>query len=207
MDVIRKIRKLTKIQKVGHAGTLDPLATGVLLVCIGNYTKKIESLMNQSKEYTATINLEAFSSTDDAQGQLTSVATQKIPSKEDVATTLNSFVGTIDQTPPKVSAIMVDGVRAYKRAANNEDFQMKSRQVTVYSLDLIDYSWPNLQIKVHCSKGTYIRTIAKDIGQKLSTGGYITKLERTAIGEYLLDQALNIDVLNEIKDSDLKLLI
>jgi tRNA pseudouridine55 synthase len=204
MDVIRRIRKLTGIKKVGHAGTLDPLATGVLLVCIGKSTKKISTLMDLKKEYITKIDLHAFSTTQDAEGELTSVEINKIPTYEEIEQILNSkFIGNISQIPPKFSALKINGVRAYKKAANGEDFEINARNITIYSIEIISYNWPLLEIKVNCSKGTYIRSLAQDIGKELKTGGYIIELIRTAIGNYTLEQTLDLIKTQTIKESDI----
>lgn len=197
MDVIRIVRKLSGIRKVGHAGTLDPLATGVLLVCIGNATKKIESLMNTNKKYSAEINLSAFSTTDDNEGTINKVNIEKIPTTQEIANVLNQFIGETYQTPPKYSALKIGGLPAYKRVKQGEDFKIEPRKIFIDSIDLMSYNWPLLKINVSCGKGTYIRSLARDIGTKLNTGGFLTSLIRTKVGEYDINQALNIE--NSIK--------
>lgn len=191
MDVIRIIRRRTKIKKVGHAGTLDPLATGVLLVCLGSATKKINELMGQSKIYEAEINLSAFTETDDAEGEPVPQEIQTIPSPDEIDAVLKTFIGTIQQIPPKYSALRINGVRAYQKAVRGDQFEMQPRTITIHSIELISYIWPLLTIQVHCGKGTYIRSLARDIGTKLNTGGYLTKLTRTAIGSFTLQQAID----------------
>jgi tRNA pseudouridine55 synthase len=203
MDVIRKLRRITKIKKIGHAGTLDPLATGVLLVCIGKATKKIENLMNTQKEYIAQINLSAFTTTDDAEGDLTEVKLQKIPTLTEIKSALINFIGEINQIPPKFSAIKVNGVRAYKKANQGLDFELMPRPVSINSIEILKYQWPLLEIKVQCGKGTYIRSLARDIGKCLNTGGYITSLNRTKVGDYSLDNAINLDTLTEVNQLNL----
>ena len=203
MDVIRKLRRITGIKKIGHAGTLDPLATGVLLVCIGTATKKINLLMDKSKEYIAEIDFTCFSETDDAEGQLTHIEIKNKPTNFDIELILKDFIGDIYQTPPKYSALKIQGLPAYKRAINGEEFTMKPRLISINSIDLISYAWPKLKIKVHCGKGTYIRSLARDIGTKLNTGGYLTSLIRTAIGEYQLTAALDLTTLSEIKEDNI----
>ena len=193
MDVIRKVRGKLKIKKVGHAGTLDPLATGVLIVCTGKNTKKINEFMDLHKEYIATIDLAYVSTTDDGEGEITPARIESIPTKETVLETLKQFTGEISQTPSKFSAIKIQGRTAYERARKNEEFTMPSRQVTVHSIELLDYTWPICKIKVSCSKGTYIRTLAKDIGSTLNVGGYLIGLERAAIGDYTIDQSIELE--------------
>ncbi len=198
MDVIRKLRRITGIRKIGHAGTLDPLATGVLLVCIGKATKKINDLMTTKKEYIANIDLSAFSNTEDREGELTPVDVQKIPSLEDVQKVMLTFIGNIEQTPPLYSAIKIGGKPAYKWAREGKKVPISSRTVTIDSIDLLKYSYPMLQIKIQCGKGTYIRSLARDIGKKLNTGGYLTDLIRTQVGTYKLDTAIDIASIDSI---------
>ncbi len=203
MDVIRKLRRITGIRKIGHAGTLDPLATGVLLVCIGKATKKINDLMATQKEYIANIDLSAISNTLDAEGELTPVTITDIPSLGKIEQTLKQFIGTIEQIPPKYSAIKIGGRAAYKWAREGKEVPIASRPVTIDSIEILDYSWPNLKIKVSCGKGTYIRSLARDIGKVLSTGGYLSGLIRTQVGPYNLDEALDIASLDSIPDLQL----
>ena len=200
MDVIRKLRRITGIRKIGHAGTLDPLATGVLLVCIGKNTKKINELMATQKKYIADIDLSAISTTLDAEGELTPVTVTQIPSKEKIEESLKQFIGTIEQIPPKYSAIKIGGKPAYKWAREGKEVPIASRPITIDSIEILDYSWPNLKIKVNCGKGTYIRSLARDIGKSLSTGGYLTGLMRTQVGPYTLDDALDIACIDSIPD-------
>lgn len=197
MDALRKMQSIFNFKKMGHAGTLDPLATGVLIVCTGKMTKKINEFMNMQKEYITEIDLSAFSSTDDGEGQIQHVEVTTIPTQQDVEKVLQYFIGSIEQIPPKFSAIKIQGRRAYKKAKAQEDFNMPPRTVTIHSLELLNYSWPKLTIKVICSKGTYIRSLGRDIGKQLKTGGYLTKLTRMAIGPYTLDQAQTLEELNE----------
>ena len=203
MDIIRIVRKLTGIRKVGHAGTLDPLATGVLLVCVGNATKKIESLMNTGKKYSAEINLTAFSTTDDNEGELNYINVEKIPSINEVEKQLKGFIGETYQTPPKYSALKIGGLPAYKRARLGEEVKIESRKIFIESIELISYKWPFLNITVCCHKGTYIRSLARDIGTKLSTGGFLTGLIRTGVGKYQIDEALDLSNFTKIEQENL----
>lgn len=203
MDVIRKLRRITGIQKIGHAGTLDPLATGVLLVCLGKATKKIEALMATTKKYTATINLSAFSSTDDAEGELSPIAIEQPPNQETIVATLEQFIGTYEQTPPIYSAIKIGGKAAYRWAREGKSVPIASRLVTIDSIHLVAYSFPELTIEIVCGKGTYIRSLARDIGKALKTGGYLTGLIRTQVGPYTLEQALAIEHLENLTESAL----
>lgn len=200
MDIIRKMRGILKIKKIGHAGTLDPLATGVLIVCTGAMTKQINTFMDMPKEYTAEINLTAFSITDDAEGELQVVKPNRIPTQEEIIATLQKFVGSIIQVPPIYSAIKINGQRAYKKARRHEKFKMPERNVTIHNIKLVTYTWPTLTINVSCSKGTYIRSLARDIGTALHTGGYLTQLTRTAIGPYTLHKAISITKLQALQE-------
>jgi len=201
MDVIRCLRKITGIKKIGHAGTLDPLATGVLIVCYGKETKQISSFMDMIKEYIAQINLSAFSETDDAQGPITPIEIKHIPTAQEVQLVIQKFIGNIEQMPPRYSALKVNGQRAYKLAREGKPVELQPRQIQINSIEILKYEWPLLTIKVVCGKGTYIRSLARDIGTTLKTGGYLTKLERTAIGKYTLTEALELDNIESIKDT------
>ena len=201
MDVIRHIRKLTNIKKVGHTGTLDPLATGVLLVCIGPATKKIRYFMETEKEYITTVNLSAFSETEDAQGPLHPVVVKKIPTQKDIESILPQFLGTIKQTPPRYSSIRINGKRAYTKARDDkEEFSMPPRFVTIDAIHILDYQWPNLQLHIVCQTGTYIRSLGRDIGEKLGTGGYLTKLERTKVGPFLIEDSIDLSTLSQAEN-------
>lgn len=186
-DVVAKIRSFYQKQegkriKVGHAGTLDPFATGLLIVLVGAETKNQEKYMKQKKEYTATLCLGATSSTGDPEGSIERQNDAKEPSEQEAQQALLSFLGEIEQTPPAHSAIKIDGQRAYKLARRGEAVVIPSRKVTIYKLDLISYEFPLVKIRVECSSGTYIRSLAVDIGKKLGTGAYLTELRRTKIG-------------------------
>lgn len=197
MDIIAKMRNILGMKKIGHAGTLDPLATGVLIVCTGTMTKKINEFMDMKKEYEAEIDLTAFSDTDDAQGPLHLVEVKTVPTLQQIQTVLATFIGTTTQVPPKFSAIKINGKRAYKKAHHKEDFDMPPRQVTIYDISIISYRWPKLTISVSCAKGTYIRSLARDIGTKLQTGGYLSGLIRTAIGQHHIEDAITLEQLAE----------
>lgn len=199
MDVIRQIRKLTKIKKVGHAGTLDPLANGVLLVCISREaTRHIDKLMTQSKTYEAVIDLSAFSTTDDAEGEKTAITPTHKPSLQAILQVLQNLHGTIMQVPPAYSAIKINGKRAYKLARADKHVHLKPRPVTIDKITVQEYSWPKLAITIQCGKGTYIRSLARDIGKALDTGGYITHLTRTTSGPYTLEKAFDIRTIKAV---------
>jgi tRNA pseudouridine55 synthase len=188
-------RLLPRGTKIGHAGTLDPFATGVLLLLVGKATKLCESLMDQSKQYEATIKLGATTPTDDPESQEV-VTLDLVPvDRETVEVALKSFVGEILQRPSTFSAMKVGGRRAYDLARKGQAVTLQPRRVNVYKLELLDYQWPFVQIRIDCGRGTYIRAIARDLGGLLSTGGYLTALCRTAVGKYTLAHSVNLDQL------------
>ena len=174
--------------KVGHTGTLDPFATGLMILLVGKATKRSDEFLKLDKWYEATICLGKVSSTGDTEGELTDVSAD-IPTKEQICQTITQFIGEIKQIPPAFSAIKIDGQRAYKLARQGKTVDMPSRSVQVYELELVDYNYPILKIKTHVSSGTYIRTLAEDIGKSLGTGAYCQELRRTKIAEYDVDDA------------------
>lgn len=174
--------------KVGHTGTLDPFATGLMILLVGKATKRSDEFLKLDKWYEATICLGKVSSTGDPEGELTDVSAD-IPTKEQICQTITQFIGEIKQTPPAFSAIKIDGQRAYKLARQGKTVDMPSRSVQIYALELVDYNYPILKIKTHVSSGTYIRTLAEDIGKSLGTGAYCQELRRTKIAEYDVDDA------------------
>ena len=251
--VVAKVRSQLKNEfghkvKVGHTGTLDPFATGLLILLSGKMTKKSNEFLKLDKVYEATLKLGYTSTTGDPEGEIsesvflehselfpmekeksqtiasgfaavgakqcgtwagglaggTPAARRREPStvgeaarsgpaqETIIATTLQSFIGKITQAPPKFSAIKINGQRAYKLARQGKDFEIPSRQVEIYSIEILDYNYPELKIRVHCSSGTYIRTLAEDIGRKLGTGAYLTALRRTKIGSFNIQDAKNL---------------
>lgn len=191
--VVARVRRLLSEQqgkkvKVGHTGTLDPFATGLMIIVVGKECKNAEHYSKLDKVYEATIRLGQTSTTGDPEGEITDV-NNIVPSKDEVKTVLAQFVGLITQRPPIYSAIKIDGQRAYKLARQGKAVEMPERQITVYSLDLTDYSYPDLQVRAHVSSGTYIRTLAEDIGSTLGTKAYCSQLRRTAIGEWKIEAA------------------
>jgi len=183
--------------RVGHAGTLDPFATGLLIILLGDATKRSDEFLKQDKTYEATITLGANSSTGDPEGELTPVS-DTVPSEAAVQDALAQFVGTVTQTPPAYSAIKVNGQRAYKLARKGHDVDIPTRQVTIHSLELLDYAYPRLSIRTHVSSGTYIRSLAQDIGAKLGTGAYCSQLRRTAIGASSIADAQEVDAVTKL---------
>ncbi len=176
--------------RVGHTGTLDPLATGVLVVCVGRATRLADYIQAQSKTYRATIHLGATSTTDDADGEVTPWPDASPPLPEQLAAVLRQFEGTIQQVPPAYSALKVGGRRAHELAREGEAVSLTPRTVHVAAIRLLRYAWPELELEVDCGKGTYIRSLARDIGVALGCGGYVTGLRRLRVGEFRVEEAL-----------------
>lgn len=174
--------------KVGHTGTLDPFATGLLILVVGKATKRAGEFSKLDKIYQATVKLGDTSSTGDPEGEITAVS-NTAPDQKAVLGALKGLTGQTLQTPPQFSAIKINGQRAYKLARAGKEVDIPARKVTIYSLDLLDYSYPYLKIRSHVSSGTYIRSLAVDIGQSLGTGAYLTDLRRTKVGQWSVDQA------------------
>ena len=191
-------RLLPRGTKIGHAGTLDPFATGVLLQLIGKATKLCERLMDQPKQYEATMKLGATTATDDLESPEENHLGQDAQATiEDVRNVLLKFVGVIQQRPPVYSAMKIAGRRAYDLARRGKDVQLEPRTVHVYGIELLDFSWPLLRLRIDCGRGTYIRAIARDLGAALNVGGYLTQLRRTRIGEFRVEDAVTLDHLVE----------
>jgi len=178
--------------KVGHTGTLDPFATGLLILLSGKMTKKSNDFLKLDKEYVAELKLGFKSSTGDPEGEIEKVS-DRIPDAEEIDRILHTFIGEIEQTPPKYSAIKINGQRAYKLARKGVDFEVPVRKVKIYNMDVLGYEYPRLVIRCQVSSGTYIRTLAEDIGMKLGVGAYLTALRRTRIGEYSVEKAKTLD--------------
>lgn len=183
--------------KVGHAGTLDPLATGVLLLCTGKATKRIEELQNHTKEYVAEITLGATTPSFDMEHPVDATYPYEHITREMVEKVLLQFTGNIAQRPPLFSACKVDGKRAYDLARKGSDMQLELKQIRIDSIELLEYELPKIKIKVTCGKGTYIRSLARDIGEALQSGGYLSDLIRTRIGEYKLEDCITPDAFQE----------
>lgn len=187
-----------KRPKIGHAGTLDPFATGVLVVLIGKCTKLCESMMDKPKAYNTTIRLGATTETLDPESDI--IATPKAEPVELAAieTLMPKFIGEIQQMPPAYSALKLQGKPAYQRVRDGEEVELQPRTVNVYGLELISYEWPDLTLNVRCGRGFYVRSLARDIGEQLGVGGYLTQLRRTQVGDYLIDNAVTLEkVLND----------
>ncbi len=196
--VVAKVRAHLKNElghkiKVGHTGTLDPFATGLLILLTGQMTKKSQEFLKLDKVYEATLKLGYTSTTGDPEGEIQKYPTQTEatqPEPNILKSTLNSFIGEIEQTVPKFSAVKINGERAYKLARKGKDFNPPTRKVKIYQLEILNYNYPELKIRCHVSSGTYIRTLAEDIGKALGTGAYLTALRRTKIKDYDVNSAL-----------------
>ena len=200
-DVVAKVRGIVKHQtgqkvKVGHSGTLDPMATGLLIILVGKATKQQDSFMKKDKVYEAEITLGKTSDTYDAEGSLTDV-NDKVPQLNEVQKALTQSTGKITQTPPAYSAIKVNGKKAYELARAGKKVELKSREVTVYSIDDVSYEYPKVTFTCKVSSGTYIRSLANDIGELLGCGGYLSSLKRTQIDEYSVKDAISIEQLSD----------
>jgi tRNA pseudouridine55 synthase len=204
-DAIRKIRSIINIKKVGHAGTLDPLATGLLIVCTGKFTKRISEFMAQEKEYTGTITLGATTATYDFESEPENLKDFLHITPEEIQTIANRFIGEIMQVPPMYSAIKKDGERLYEMARRGEAVELEPRRVTIKEFEITNIALPVIAFKVVCTTGTYIRSLANDVGAALGTGGYLSSLCRTRIGNFLLKEAMNMEQLEEkVKNDFLK---
>jgi tRNA pseudouridine55 synthase len=191
-DVVNRVRRATKIKQIGHAGTLDPIATGVLVVCVGQATRISEYLAGHDKAYRATIRLGIETSTYDAGGEI--VATHEVDvDRARVEQALAQFVGEIQQVPPMYSAIKREGQKLYELARQGIEIERAARPVIVRSIELRDYEAPAAMIDVQCSAGTYVRSIAHDLGAALGTGGHLSELQRVAAGPFTIDQAITLE--------------
>ena len=198
-DAVKRIRgtlarrlKVKKL-KVGHAGTLDPLATGVMIICTGKATKRIDELQAGVKEYIATIALGATTPSFDLETEIDATYPTDHITKELVEETLTRFTGEIEQVPPAFSACKVDGKRAYKMARKGQEVELKAKLLVIDEIELLEYSPTSIVVRVVCSKGTYIRALARDIGQALNSGGHLTALRRTRVGNISIDQCMAVE--------------
>lgn len=194
-DVVSFVRRMSGQRRVGHSGTLDPFATGVLIVALGQATRLIEYTHSLRKMYEAEITLGATSTTDDITGEITADGSADV-NQQQIEETLKTFMGTIQQIPPAYAAIKVKGKKLYEYARRGESIDIKPRTITIYSLELLEYQYPKVNIRVGCSTGTYIRALGRDIGAALGTGAYVSALRRTAIGEFDIHDASHLDKLS-----------
>lgn len=205
-DVVARLRRLTEEKRIGHAGTLDPFATGLLLVAVSREcTRELQKFVGLDKWYEATFVLGATSTTDDIKGEISEPVSTENLTKEQIDETLKTFIGEIDQVPPTYAAIKVQGKKLYELARAGTPTLVEPRRVTIYSIDALETS-PNpsfaggalreVSLRIHCSSGTYIRSIARDLGAKLGVGGYVSELRRTLIGPFKIEEAFTFDKLD-----------
>jgi len=198
-DVVRFLRKCLDLRKVGHAGTLDPMATGLLVVCCGKGTKSISQIQSQPKEYIGKVKFGAATPSLDAETEITETAPYDHITKEMIRNSLEQhFTGTVVQVPPMYSALKHKGTPLYKLARQGKNVKRKPRQVTLYESEILQFKNPELKLYIKCSKGTYIRTVADDLGKTVDSLAYLTELKRTAIGDFNNGDALNIENLENI---------
>ncbi len=202
MDVCRRVKAhlrrggAPKRVKVGHGGTLDPLASGVVVVLVGRAATRLsDRIMQGTKVYETTVDLSCTSTTDDAEGERTPVEVDHAPSLEDVVAACARWTGTVDQRPPAYSAIKVGGRRSYDLARKDQAVELAARPVRIDAIEVVRYDWPTLELLVTCGKGTYIRSLGRDIGAVMGAGGMLTALRRTRVGEFTLDRAISMDAL------------
>lgn len=200
-DVVNRVRRIFDTKKVGHAGTLDPFATGVLPIAVGRATRFLEYLSDCDKSYRAEIFFGIETSTGDITGEVIHQAECQPKISNEVNKVLSSFIGTIRQTPPKYSAIKINGRKAYELARKNVDFELPSREVTIYSLNIVSMTEDTVTIDVECSKGTYIRSLAVDIGKRLGIPATLKNLQRTRAGTFQIDNAVTLETLQEITEA------
>lgn len=191
--VNRALRWFPRRTRMGHTGTLDPLATGVLVLCFGAATRLAEYVQRMSKTYVTELRLGARSDTDDADGAITTVTTPP-PEAEAIAACLSHFVGAIEQKPPAYSAAKVAGRRAYDLARQGQEVSLRSRMVHIYGIDVLQYEYPSIELKVRCGKGTYIRSLARDLGERLGCGALVQTLRRTRVGPFTVDNAATVEM-------------
>ncbi|MEA3408213.1 MAG: tRNA pseudouridine(55) synthase TruB [Chloroflexota bacterium] len=194
-DVVARIRKIAGLQRVGHAGTLDPLARGVLVVCLGKATRLIEYLVDTRKSYVATVEFGIVTDTWDAEGEIIERRKVEPLSPQRIEEALDRFRGTIEQVPPMYSALKHDGQPLYRLARKGIEVQREARSVEIHRLEVREWSPPNLVIDIECSKGTYIRSLAHDLGETVGVGAYLSDLTRTAVGPFCLERAVSLEQL------------
>ncbi len=192
-DVVKKLKYKLKLKKVGHAGTLDPLATGLLILCTDRKTKQISTIQEQPKEYTGTMVLGKTTASYDLESPIIEGGNISGLTEEFLTSLIPQFKGEIEQIPPIFSAVKIRGERAYKKARAGEKVELKSRIISIYNFEITSINLPEVNFKVNCSKGTYIRSLVNDFGQAAGVGAYLSKLRRTKIGDYSVNDAFTID--------------
>jgi tRNA pseudouridine55 synthase len=195
--ILKRQYNLPKKFKIGHAGTLDPLATGLLIICTGKFTKKITEIQAQAKEYTGTITVGATTPSYDLETEVNATFPTEHITEDFILETTKQFLGEIDQKPPIFSAIKKDGIRLYEHARAGEEVEIASRKTTIYEFEITRVSLPEIDFRIACSKGTYIRSIAYDFGIALHSGGHLTKLRRTKIGDYSVEKGITPEKFEE----------
>ncbi len=196
-DVVKKVRSILKIKKIGHAGTLDPLATGLLILCTGKMTKQIDGFQAQEKEYTGKIILGQTTPSHDLETEPGDPVDISKITREQIHNSTNQFLGEIQQIPPMHSAIKVDGRRAYKLAREGKETQLKARTIVISKFEITNIALPEVSFRIVCTKGTYIRSLVRDFGEALGVGAYLSQLCRTRIGSFLLQDAIALDELTQ----------
>ena len=197
-DVVARVRRLIKVKKVGHAGTLDPLATGLLIICTGKKTKEISEYQAQNKKYTGIITLGKTSPSMDLGTEVTETVLPDDLSEEKILVARNKLLGNIEQIPPMFSALKHNGKRLYKLARAGKVVEREPRQVEIYSFEIIKINLPDIHFEISCSKGTYIRVIANDLGKELGCGGILSSLRRTEIGDFNVEDAVDLNVFTSV---------
>lgn len=196
-DVVNRVQRLVRPAKAGHAGTLDPLATGILLVCVGKATRLISYVQQLPKTYDATFLLGRTSASDDIETEVQELSAAPIPTLAQIEAQLPAFTGVIDQRPPAYSAIKVAGRRAYQLARQGEAIELEPRPVEIHNMKLLDYEYPSLRLKIECGSGTYVRSLGRDLAGSLGTSAVMSALTRTAIGSFCVDEAVSVEELDE----------
>jgi tRNA pseudouridine55 synthase len=198
-DVVRKVKNALRIKKIGHAGTLDPLATGLLILCTGKKTKEIDLIQAQEKEYTGTFRLGETTPSFDLETAVDMARPYAHLTDEEITAATQQFLGTIQQTPPLFSAVKIDGQRAYEIARQGLTAEIKSKTVEIKAFELTRIALPEVDFRIVCSKGTYIRSLARDLGVALSCGAHLTRLVRTRIGEYRVEDAFSLEAIQALR--------
>jgi tRNA pseudouridine55 synthase len=203
-DVVKKVRNILRIKKIGHAGTLDPLAEGLLILCTGKFTKKIEEIQAQEKEYTGHFTLGQTTPSFDLETEVDATKDISYLAKDMILAAASSFEGIIQQTPPLYSAVKINGERAYTLARRGDNAEIKAKQIEIKSFEITGVELPLVSFRVICSKGTYIRSLARDFGEKLGCGAHLSKLVRTRIGSYELNNALTVEDILQLRKNYLE---
>ena len=204
-DVVKKLKWACKFKKIGHAGTLDPLATGLLILCTGKKTKQIDTYQAQEKEYEGTLVLGKTTPSVDLETEFNHEFPVEHITTDDLAAAAEQLTGVLQQLPPMYSAVRVDGERLYKKARRGENIEIKAREVTVRSFDITTDDFPSIHFRIVCSKGTYIRSLVRDFGQILDSGAYLSALRRTRIGDFSVSDSIPMDQFIQKKRTELNL--